>query len=56
MGRTTIHTATGSWRERLLWMSFAIALIALMLLGLLAIAELGEPLRRPPVHATHSGE
>jgi hypothetical protein len=42
MGRDTIRVPREDWRERLFWTSLAGALIALLLFGLVSLAEWGE--------------
>ena len=43
MGRLPVpNTPPGDWRERLIWTSHAVGLIAFMLLGLVSLAQWGE--------------
>ena len=49
MGRNSVPTLRDGWRERLLWRSLATALIALLLFGLIALAEWGERADAAPI-------
>lgn len=49
MGRNSVQTLRDGWRERLFWGSLATALIALLLFGLIALAEWGERADAAPI-------
>ena len=51
MGRNTIQAPQDDWRERLFWTSLAVALIALLLLGLVGLAQWGA---RAPLAGLHA--
>ena len=51
MGRNPIRIPQEDWRERLFWTSLAVALITLLLLGLVGLAQWSE---RAPLAGLHA--